>query len=149
MYAFFVGKMPEIWETEEDKKLSVIALKKKYIAFARSKFIDDPPKRILNKDTGWLIEISNRVINEWWGKSRTRERILAIQILDVMLVGAKLIETVTDNKNTPGIENVSYFSNSCRINGKFFMVKITVKKMLGKNRRYAYYYAAVNIEGQK
>ena len=53
----------EIWETEEEKKLSVIDLKKKYIAFSRSRFIFNPPVTVLNKDTGWFIEISNRVIN--------------------------------------------------------------------------------------
>ena len=92
----------EIWETDEEKKLSVVALKKKYIAFARSCFISNPPKTVVNKDTGWLIELSNRVINEWWGKSRTRERILAIQLLDRMTEGARFIETVADSKNTPG-----------------------------------------------
>ena len=141
-------KIPEIWETEEEKKLSVAALKKKYIAFARSHFISDPPKTVLNKDTNWHIEISNRVINEWWGKSRTRERIVAIQLLDVMLEEAKFVETVADNKNTPGIENVSYFINNCIINGKPQKIKITVKKMSEKNRKYVYYYAATNaVEG--
>jgi len=138
--------IPEIWETEEEKKLSVIALKKKYIAYARSRFITNPPKAVFNNDTGWLIELSNSVINEWWGKSRTRERILAMKLLDVMLEGAQFTETVMDNKNTPGIENVSYFTNSCRINGKLFMINITVKKILDKNRRFAYYYAANNTE---
>jgi len=42
-------QLPEIWETDEEKKLSVMALKKKYIAFARSNFISSPPKSILNK----------------------------------------------------------------------------------------------------
>jgi len=140
-------QIPEIWETEEDKKLSVIALKKKYIAFARSQFIFNPAKTILNKDTGWHIEISNRVINEWWSKSRTRERILAIQLLDLMIEGAKYIETVADHKKTPGIENVSYFSNYCMINDKPYNIKITVKKMLNIDRIYAYYYAATNAEG--
>ena len=136
----------EIWETDEEKKLSIIALKKKYIAFARSQFIWNPPKAVLHKDTGWLIEMSNRVINEWWGKSRTRERILAIQLLDVMIEGAQFIETVADSKETPGIENVSYFTNYCKINGKLFKVTITVKKMLDKDRRFVYYYAATNHE---
>ena len=143
------SQIPEIWETEEEKGLSSIALKKKYIAFARHNFISNPPKMVLNNATGWSIEISNRVINEWWGKSRTRERILAIQLLEVMLEGAKFIETVKDNKETPGIENVSYFSNFCMINGKPFDIKITIKKMSDNNRRYVYYYAATNaVNGQ-
>ena len=132
----------EVWETGEEKKLSVIALKKKYVAYARSQFIFLPSKSVLNKDTGWDIEISNRVINEWWGKSRTRERILAIKLLDVMIEEARFIQTVEDNKKTPGIESVSYFKNRCRISGKLYNINIAVKKMLDKDRRFVYYYAA-------
>ncbi|MDR2576140.1 MAG: hypothetical protein LBC52_06835 [Treponema sp.] len=142
------GQIPEIRETEEEKQLTVAVLKKKYIAFARSRFIHNPPMTVLNRDTNWLIELSNRVINEWWGKSRTRERILSIQLLDVMIEGAKFLKTVDDTKKTPGIENVSYFENLCKINGKLFRINITVKKMLDKNRRFAYYYAATNFEAQ-
>ena len=142
------GQILEIWETEEEKQLSVAALKKKYIAFARSRFICNPPMAVLNKDTNWYIELSNKVINEWWGKSRTRERILSIQLLDVMIEGATFLKTVEDTKKTPGIENVSYFENVCKINSKLFRINITVKKMSDKNRRFAYYYAATNFETQ-
>ena len=140
------SKIPEIWETEEEKRLSIIALKKRYTAFARSRFICTPSKAILNIDTNWSIVLSNRVINEWWGKSRTRERILSIQLLDVMIEEAKFLNTIEDNKKTPGIENVSYFINFCKINGRLFKIDITVKKMLDKNRYFAYYYAATNFE---
>jgi hypothetical protein len=136
----------EIEETDEEKKLSLMALKKKYITIARSRFISSPVKTVLNKDTGWLIEISNKVINEWWGKSRTRERIIAIQLLDIMIEGAQFIETVEDNKKTPGIENVSYFTNCCKINGKPYKINITVKKMLDKDRKFVYYYAASSFQ---
>jgi len=140
--------IPEIWETDEEKLLTLIVLKKKYIVFARSRFIRNPPKTILNRSTGWFIEISNRVINEWWGKSRTRERILSIQLIDIMIEGARFLKTVEDTKKTPGIENVSYFENLCKINGRLFKINITVKKMLDKNRRFAYYYAATNLEAK-
>jgi len=63
-----------------------------------------------------------------------------------MIEGAQFIETVADSKNTPGIENVSYFSNYCKINGNLFKIHITVKKMLDKNRRFVYYYAATKQE---
>ena len=140
-----VAQTHEICETEEEKKLSVVALKKKYITFARSRFISDPPKVVKNKDTNWPIELSNRVINEWWGKSRTRERVLAIQLLDVMIEGAQFIETVEDSKKTPGIENVSYFKNYCKINDNDYAINITVKKMVNKDRRFVYYYAANSL----
>ena len=135
----------EIWETAEDKKLPIGILKKKYIAFARDQFISNPPKSVLNKSTGWNIELSNRVINEWWSKSRTRERVLAIQLLEKMIENAKIIYTVEDNKQTPGIENVSFFESFCKINGKPFKISIIVKKMFYKNRYFAHYYAATSL----
>ena len=140
------SQLPEIWETEEEKGLSIISLKKRYTTFARSRFICTPPKAIFNIDTDWFIVLSNRVINEWWGKSRTRERILSIQLLDVMIEGAKYLNTTKDNKNTPGIKNVSYFENFCKINGRLFRINITVKKMLDNNRYFVYYYAATREE---
>jgi hypothetical protein len=142
------GQVPEIWETEEDKGLSLSALKKKYTTLARGRFTRTPPITVLNKNTNWSIELSNRVINEWWAKSRTRERIIAIQLLDTMVEGAKFLKTTQDDKNTPGIEEVSYFENQCKINGKLFKINIVVKKIVDSHRRFAYYYSAVNLEIQ-
>jgi hypothetical protein len=140
------ARIPEIWETEEDKEISVADLKKKYIAFAHSRFVHIPPIAVVNKITDWRIELSNRVISEWRIKSRTRECILAIQLLDTMIEGAKFLKTEKDNKNTPGIENVSYFENQCKINGKPFRINITVKKQKSPDRRFAYYYSATELE---
>jgi len=118
----------EIWETKEEKKLSVGNLKHKYFVFAKNRFVQNPPVIVINKDTNWPIELSNRVISEWRTKSRTRERILSIQLLDVMIESAKFLKTEKDTKNTSGIESVSYFDNRCYINGKLFKINITVKK---------------------
>ena len=118
----------KIEETEEEKKLSKGNLKKKYFAYACNRFVRKPPLTITNKDTDWPIELSRRVISEWRIKSRTRERIISIQLLDKMIEGAIFINTVIDLKNTYGIENVSYFENVCSINNILFKINITVKK---------------------
>ena len=130
------SQIPEIWETEEDKKLSDGNLKHKYFVLARSRFIHKPSAVVINKDTGWLIELSRRVISEWRIKSRTRERILSIQLLDTMIEGAKFLKTVKDTKNTYGIESMSYFENRCYINGNLFKTNITVKKQKSLNRMF-------------
>jgi len=137
--------IPEIRETEEEKQLTITALKKKYIIIAKNQFIRNPPMTVLNKDTNWPIALSNRVISEWRIKSRTRERILSIQLLDTMIEGAKFIKTIKDTKNTEGIESVSYFENICKINGKPFKINITVKKQKILDRRFAYYYSATKF----
>jgi len=135
-------KIPEIWETEDEKGLSIGDLKHKYFIFARNRFVSNTPVIVLNKNTNWSIELSRRVISEWRIKSRTRERILAIQLLDKMIEEANFLQTVKDTKNTHGIEEVSYFENQCKINGNIFKIKITVKKQKLLNRRFAYYYSA-------
>jgi hypothetical protein len=142
-------RMPEIWETEDDKKLSNRDLKHKYFLYAQNRFIRNPPVVVLNKDTKWPIELSRRVISEWRIKSRTRERILAIQLLDTMIERAKFLKTVEDTKKTHGIESVSYFENRCYINGSLFKINITVKKQKSHNRMFAYYYSATEIEAKK
>jgi len=132
----------EIGETEEDKKLSTGDLKQKYFVFARKQFNRNPPVVVINKDRNWPIELSRRVISEWRIKSRTRERIISIQLLDTMMEGAKFLKTVEDTKGTFGIESVSYFENQCKINGKVFKINITVKQQKSSKRRFAYYYSA-------
>jgi hypothetical protein len=142
-------QIPEIQETEEEKRLPVGDLKQKYIALARSRFIRNPPMVVLNRETGWAIALSSRVISEWRVKSRTRERIIAIQLLDTMIEGAKFLDTVEDTKGNPGIESVSSFENYCRINGKLFRVNIIVKKQKVIDRRFAYYYSAAEFAVKK
>jgi hypothetical protein len=140
------GQIPEIWETAEDKKLNIKELKEKYTKYAYDRFIKEPSLVLLNHNTKWNIEVTTRVIKEWWKKSRTRPRIIAIQLLDVMIETASLIRTGKDAKNTPGIESVSNFKNSCKIDSKLYKVHIIVKKQ--PNRRFAYYYGVTNIEIQ-
>ena len=139
-------KIYEIWETADDKKLEIKQLKSKYTEYAYHNFIKDPPLVLLNHNTEWKIEVTTRVIREWWKKSRTRPRIIAIQLLDIMIETAILVTTEKDSKNTPGIENVSEFENCCWIDGKPYKIRIIVKKQ--PNRRFVYYYGAISIEIQ-
>ena len=146
---FISSLVSEIWETEEEKRLITSDLKHKYIIYARSQFIRNPPIIILNKDKNWHIELSRKVISEWRIKSRTRERILSIKLLDTMIENAKYKQTVEDIKKTNGIESVSYFENKCIINGKMYKINITVKKHKKLERIYAYYYSATEYEIKK
>jgi predicted transcriptional regulator YdeE len=136
-------KIPEIWETEEDKQLSVNKLKETYVHYARSHFIKQPHLVVVNQSTKWEIQITGQVIKEWRQKSRTRPRIIAIQLLDQMIKTAKLVTTEKDRHNTPGIEAVCEFENRCLIEGDLYKVRIAVKQQT--NRRFAYYFGVVKI----
>ncbi|MDR1212011.1 MAG: hypothetical protein LBK40_07265 [Spirochaetaceae bacterium] len=138
------AEIPEISETGEEKGLSDRDLQGKYISLAYSRFVRNPPVLVVNHETNWLIELSSRVIKEWRAKSRTRERIISIQLLDTIIEKAKFLKTVKDAKNTPGIADVSYFESLCKINGRLFRINITVKRI--ENRRFAYYYSALGLK---
>ena len=138
------SQIPEIWETDDDKKLEIKQLKEKYTKYAYRHFIKETPLVLLNQNTQWKIEVTTRVIREWWRKSRTRPRIIAIQLLLIMIETAILIKTGKDTKDTPGIESVSEFENWCMIEGELYKIRIVVKKQ--PCRYFAYYFGAV---GQK
>ena len=133
---FNVEQIPEIWETEEDKKLSIDGLRRFYKEFALKNFRHSP---YINKNTGWKIRVSAQGIGEI-RKFRKREHILLVRILDSMLENAILFDSVPDEKSTPGIENVSYLNCKCRINGKAFSVRLILKKAMGDDVRFFYYY---------
>jgi len=139
-------QIPEIWETVNDKVLSIKRLKKKYTEYVRSHFIKNPPMVIINNNTKWKIEITTRVVKEWWRKSRTRPRIISIQVLDRMIETADLMQTEKDRYDTPGIKTVSEFENRCMIEGELYAIRIAVKQQA--NRRFVYYYGAVKIKNR-
>jgi len=139
--------IPEIWETEEDKTLTVNKLKEKYIEYARSHFIKKPHLIVVNRHTNWKIQITGQVIKEWRQKSRTRPRIIAIQLLDRMIETAELLNIEKDRHNTPGIDSVSEFINYCMIDGKLYKIRIAVKQQA--NRRFVYYFGAVSMDKEK
>jgi hypothetical protein len=134
-------KIPTIWETDDDKQLSINKLKEKNIEYARSHFIKTPHLVVVNQETKWKIEITTQVIKEWRQKSRTRPRVMAIRLLDVMIKTAVLVKTESDNKQTPDIESVSEFENWCMIEGNLYKIRIVVKKQ--PDRYFVYYFGAV------
>ena len=60
-----------------------------------------------------------------------------------MFKTATLAKTGKDNKNSRGIEVVSELKNLCKINGKPYRIRMIVKKQ--PDRRFAYYYGAIDI----
>jgi len=133
------AQIPEIWETEEEKSLSIDGLRRFYKQHALTNF---RAQSYVNKNTGWKIRVSAQGIGEI-RKFRKREHIILVRILDVMLENSILYATVPDNKDMAGIENVSYFDYKCKVNGKMTAVRITVKKALSDDVRFFYYYKLI------
>jgi hypothetical protein len=127
----------EAGETEEDALLSIGRLKYKYKKIVSENFRQHPFRNI---DTGWNIRISNNGIREM-EKFRTRDHIISLKILDKIIETAVFEETVADNKNTPGIESVSYFSCPAFLNGTAYTVRLTVKKHKAGEERIYYFHS--------
>ena len=132
----------EIRETEEEKRLTVDGLRRFYKEFARKNLRQRP---YINKNTGWKIRVSDQGIGEI-RKFRKREHIILVRILGIMLEDSILLDTVPDSKNKPGIESVSYFEYRCKVNGKTYSVKLTVKKTYNDDVRFFYYYKFTGIQ---
>jgi len=130
----------EIWETEEEKKLTIDSLRRFYKEFAREKYRKQP---YVNKDTGWKIRVSDQGIGEI-RKFRKREHIILIRILDKIIEESILINTVPDNKNKQGIENVSNLDYKCKVNGKNCLVRLIIKKTYNDEERFFYYIKIIN-----
>jgi hypothetical protein len=129
-------EIPEIWETEEDKRLPLIGLKKKYLAYAKGHF---QGHEFLNKNTGKMIKVSGDGIREWWVKSRRRAHIISIQILGYFLENGVLAEIQPDYKGRDYIESASRFHSGCVINDELYRVILTTRKSVDDIDKLRYY----------
>jgi len=132
------GEIPnlEINETQDDKTLSIGQLKYKYLQIARQQF---QGKVFTNKNTQNPIRVSRDGIMEWWRKSRKREHIISVQLLDYFLENGIFIGESPDYKNRPEIEGASEYESACKVNGKSFRVIITVRKGIDDIAKFRYY----------
>ena len=119
--------IPEIWVTEEEKGLSIGQLKYCYLQIARQRF---QGKVYTNKNTKKPIKVSKDGIMEWWRKSRRREHIVSVQLLDFFLENGTFIGENPDYLDRKKIESSSQFEGICKINGKIFRVLITTRKAM-------------------
>jgi hypothetical protein len=126
----------EIWENEEEKQLSIGQLKYRYLQIARQKF---QGKTFINKDTKRTIKVSKDGIMEWWRKSRKREHIISVQLLDFFLENSIFIEENPDYWGRPKIISASRFESACKINGKAFKVLLTARKAIHDTDKLRYY----------
>jgi hypothetical protein len=131
------SQIPEIEESEEDKKLSTFDLKTKYKIYLQTHF---QGHRYCNKDTGVWISVSSDCVRQWVKKSRTREKIILIQVLDFLLENSKYEgPPIPDRKNRAEIEHYKNFHQSVFINGKKYNVILKVVKPVNKNHKIYYY----------
>jgi len=132
-------QIPEIGETEEDQKISTFDLKTKYKIYLQTHF---QGRQFLNKDTGIYISVSSDGVRQWVKKSRTREKIILIQVLDYLLENGKYAgQPVPDRKERAEIEHFKHFHHAVIINGAKHNVILKVIKPV--NQPHKFYYCSL------
>jgi hypothetical protein len=124
-------------ETEVERNLSIDELRRECLNFVQQNF---QGRTYISKDTGREIQVSRQGIGEWKMKSKTREQILSIKILDKMLENASFDHYAPDEKGRPNIESFSYFEHLCVINGIQFRAIITIKRTQTHGDKYYHHY---------
>jgi len=130
------ANIPEIWETEEDKKLSTFDLKTKYKKHMQNQF---QGRKYYNKDMGIWISVSSDGVRQWVKKSRTREKIIVIRILDFLLENGKHEGMlVPDRKNRSEIEHFIHLYHDVIVNGKKHSIVLKIIKPVNQNHKFYY-----------
>ena len=130
------AQIPEIWETEEEKSLTIGQLKYRYQQIAKNRF---QGKVFINKDKNRPIRVSADGIMEWWRKSRKREHIISVQLLDFFLENGVFINENPDYLERRKIESASQFESICKINGKRYRVNLTTRKAIYDIYKFRYF----------
>jgi len=142
------AQIPEIWETDEDKRLSDQELKKKNFIWA----LDNIRGKIfLNGSINQGIYVSRDGLGEWKDATKSRDQALSVRILGILLEVANYWKEKPHIPADPNIEKVIYFKQHCKINGKNYTAIITVKvyKSQNRNKYYHHYLDDFPIEPKK
>jgi len=130
-------KQTTIVETDAERDLSFDELRRECLSYAQQNF---QGKTFSNKATGREIQVSRQGIGEWKMKSKTREQVLSIKILDQLLEDAAFDHDALDEKGRLNVDSFSYFKHLCVINGTPFQAIITVKTTKDYGDKYYHHY---------
>jgi len=142
------SNIPEIGETEEDKKISAQELKKINFKWALDNIRG---KKFFNNSIKQNISIARDGLGEWKSATKSREQALSIKILDDLLKIAVYWKEKPHKPPDPNIEKVIYFKQHCRVNGNDYTAVITVKvyKSEGLHKYYHHYLDDFILEHEK
>jgi hypothetical protein len=129
------AQIPEIWEIEEEKSLSLGQLKYDCLKYAKQNF---QGKTFVNMNILKPIRVSQDGLMEWWKKSRKREHIISVKLLEFFLENSIFKEENPDYLERRKIESASRFECDCKINGKSFIAVITTRKAVNDIDKFRY-----------
>jgi hypothetical protein len=128
--------IPEVWETGEEKQLSIGQLKHRYLQLAKQNF---QGKVFTNKDTGKPVRVSQDGLMEWWKKSRKREHIIAVKLLDIFLETGVFKSEAPDYQDRWAIEGANRFETECKVNGRPYTVHLVTRKAFNSPDKFRFF----------
>jgi hypothetical protein len=132
-----IERQSTISETDAERNLSFDELRKACLVYAQKNL---QGKSFTNRKTGRVIQVSHQGLGEWKMKSKTREQVLSIKILDKILEDADFDHDAPDQEGRVDIEMFSYFKRLCNINGTLFQAIITIKRTMPYGDKYYHHY---------
>ena len=130
-----INQIPEIWETEEEKALSVRELKNLNFTWAL-KYLRG--RSFVNRSINKAITVSRDGLGEWKTVTKSREQAISIKILSKLLESAAFWKEEPPKNGDPNIEKIIYFRQKCKINGNMYVAIITIK--VYRSQTYYKYY---------
>ena len=127
----------KVIENNREKKLSIHELKKECFVYARNHF---QGKKFTNIATGRDIIVSKNGLGEWKSKSKSREQILSVKILDKLLEYGIFDHDADDEQGRKNIEKILYFNSPCVINNKEYNAVITIRRIKNYGDKYYHHY---------
>jgi len=127
----------EIFENDHEKSLSFHDLKRECHAYARQHF---QGKKFVNKATGREITVSKDGLGEWKTKSKSREQVLSVKILDKLLENGIFDHDMDDKLGRKNIEKIIYFHSLCVIGNNKYNAVITIRKIKNNGEKYYHHY---------
>jgi hypothetical protein len=131
------AQIPEIWETEEEKNLSVRELKNLNFAWALRNLRG---KSFANKSINEGISVSRDGLGEWKTVTKSRDQVVSIKILGQLLENAVFRSKKPHNPPDPNIKEVIYLQQDCKVNGTAYTAVITVKVYKSRNQHKYYHH---------
>jgi len=130
-------KIQEIVESDREKSLSIHDLKRECYDYAKKHF---QGVSFVNKATGRKIIVSKDGLGEWKSKSKSREQVFSIKILDKLLENGVLDHKTNDKRGRKNIEEISYFHSLCLMGNNQYNAVITIIKIKNYGDKYYHHY---------
>jgi hypothetical protein len=127
----------KVIESDREKTQSIYELKKECFDYARNHF---QGKKFTNIATGRDIIVSKDGLGEWRSKSKSREQILSVKILDKLLEYGIFDHDTDDEQGRKNIEKILYFNSPCVINNKEYNAVITIRRIKNYGDKYYHHY---------